>query len=75
MASRYLTRQQAQDRLGVCRNTIKRYIQEGIVDAERLPAPSGLGPWRISEESVDNLLEGTLRQQALADEKALGLRQ
>ena len=60
MASCYLTRQQAQDRLGVCRNTIKRYIQEGIVDAERLPAPSGLGPWRISEESIEALLVGGL---------------
>lgn len=73
MASCYLTRQQAQDRLGVCRNTIKRYIQEGIVDAERLPAPSGLGPWRISEESIEALLEGTLRQQALAHIRGLRL--
>jgi hypothetical protein len=48
------------------RNTMKRLIVEGIVQAERLPSSSGRGHWRIAKSSILALFEGTTRQQALA---------
>ena len=62
---RYLSMPKAAELVGVCRNTMKRYIREGLVQAERLPSQKGRGPWRIAESSVVSLLEGSLRQQAL----------
>jgi len=39
--------------LGVCRHTMRRYCEEGIVDGIKLPAKSRRnGHWRISEESL-----------------------
>ena len=70
---RYISRPEAEVILQVSRNTIKRYIREGIIQAERLPTPGGLGPWRISESSVLAILEGPLKQQALAHLRGLRL--
>lgn len=62
MSSTYRLRMgQAMKRLNVCRNTLKKYIFDGHVDAEKLPG----GHWRISEESVEALLNNT-RDKALA---------
>lgn len=47
------------------RNTMKRLILEGHVEAERLPTSSGRGHWRISGDSIVAMLEGTLKQEAL----------
>ncbi|MDP2848956.1 MAG: helix-turn-helix domain-containing protein [Humidesulfovibrio sp.] len=58
----------AMQRLGVCRNTLKKYINEGYLDAERLPG----GHWRISEESIDAMLNNT-RNKALAHLASIGL--
>lgn len=63
---RYLPMPAAMKLAGIkSRNTMKRYIHDGIVQAERLPSPKGLGPWRIAESSLIALVEGRLRQQAL----------
>ena len=62
---RYLSMPKATALAGVCRNTMKRYIREGLVQAERLPSEKGRGPWRIKEGSITALLEGNLRGQAL----------
>lgn len=47
------------------RNTMKRLINEGILDAERIPTPSGLGDWRISENSLRSIFESKIRTQAI----------
>ena len=62
---RYLSLPSASELAGVCRNTMKRYIRDGHVQAERLPSEKGRGPWRIAESSVVALLEGSLKQRAL----------
>lgn len=69
MSSTYRLRMgQAMKRLNVCRKTLRRYIVDGYVEAEKLPG----GHWRISEESVDALLNGT-RNKAIAHLARLGL--
>ena len=45
------------------RNTMKRLILEGHVEAERLPTSSGRGHWRISGDSIVAMLEGTFLNQ------------
>lgn len=59
---------QAMQRLNVCRKTLRRYINDGYVEAEKLPG----GHWRISEDSVDALLNGT-RNKAIAHLARMGL--
>jgi predicted site-specific integrase-resolvase len=63
--SRYLSLPEACEIANVSRNTMKKYIVEGYVAAERLPCPNGQGRWRVSEESLLTLLQGAMRQQAL----------
>lgn len=47
------------------RNTMKRLIRDGVVEAERIPTPSGLGDWRISENSLLAAFESKIHAQAL----------
>lgn len=62
---RYLSIPEAMAVLGVkSRNTIKRYILEGHLDATRLPSPGGRGPWRVSENSIHSLLESKVMAKA-----------
>lgn len=59
---------QAMQRLNVCRKTLRKYIRAGDVEAEKLPG----GHWRISEESIDALVNGT-RNKAIAHLARMGL--
>lgn len=43
---------QAMRRLNVCRASMRKYCQEGLVRAEKLPS----GHWRIDQDSIDQLL-------------------
>jgi hypothetical protein len=64
---RYLPMPTAMELAGIkSRNTMKRLIMEGIVQAERLPSASGRGHWRIAESSIMSLLGDATRQKALA---------
>jgi len=44
---------QAMRKLNVCRDTMRKYCQEGLVRAEKLPS----GHWRIESSSIDKFLE------------------
>ncbi len=59
--TRWLKMGQAMKLLGVCRKTLRRYIIEGHVTAERLPSGprGGIGHWRIKESSIRSALTDT----------------
>jgi len=57
--SRYLKMSQAMEMLNVSRNTMRRYCEEGIVDASQIPAGKRKD-WRICEESCQKLLDGSM---------------
>ncbi|NDV25954.1 helix-turn-helix domain-containing protein [Desulfovibrio sp. JC010] len=44
---------QAMSKLNVCRDTMRKYCQEGLVRAEKLPS----GHWRIESSSIDEMLQ------------------
>lgn len=57
--SRNLKMSQAMKLLNVSRNTMRRYCEEGIVEASQIPAGKRMD-WRISEESCRRLLDGSM---------------
>lgn len=64
---RFLSLPQAMEATGIkSRNTMKRLIREGHIEAERLPSLSGRGHWRIPESSLLSLVESKLQHEALA---------
>jgi len=56
----YLKLSKAAKILDVHRDTIRRYIRNGILDAKLLPT----GHWRVSEESVQSLLDTPVLSKA-----------
>ncbi|MDR1946657.1 MAG: helix-turn-helix domain-containing protein [Desulfovibrio sp.] len=63
---RFLSMREAMQLAGIkSRNTIKRLIREGTIEAQRLPSPGGHGHWRIKESSLYAICADTIRTQAL----------
>lgn len=54
---------------GVCVNTMRKWADEGLVDGDRTPG----GHRRIDRESIDRMLGGQARAEALAIVRGLAL--
>ena len=68
-AARYLSVSRAAAYAGVCPNTIRRWADDGLLDGDRTPG----GHRRIDRESIDRMLGGRARDEAVAMVKSLGL--
>ncbi|UZP68747.1 helix-turn-helix domain-containing protein [Desulfovibrio mangrovi] len=65
--SRQLKMKQAMELLNVSRNTMRKYCEEGIVDATQIPAGKRMD-WRISEDSCLALLSGSMQKITLLEQ-------
>lgn len=70
--SRQLKMKQAMELLNVSRNTMRKYCEEGVVEAIQIPAGKRMD-WRINEDSCLALLNGN-KIKLTALEHVRGLR-
>lgn len=61
MTPRWLRMKQACDYSGLCRNTIKRMIADGILSGDTTPG----GHWRVDRESIDAWFQRTEEKAAM----------